>query len=86
MKDRISKLLTIKSIVTVALTVVFCYLAIVGVIDSEQFMLVFTTIIAFYFGTQKEKKDQAEVSSVAEASVMNCPFEKEAIVDGSEVL
>lgn len=69
MKDRLSKLMTIKSIVTIILTVVFAYLSIVGVIGAEQFMLVFTTVIAFYFGTQKEKKDQA-----AEATTVVCPL------------
>lgn len=56
MKERLSKLLTVKSIVTVALTMVFCVLAVRGVIDSQQFMATFTTVIAFYFGTQAERK------------------------------
>lgn len=56
MKERLSKLLTIKSIVTILLTLVFCYLAIIGTISSELFMTVFTVVIAFYFGTQTEKK------------------------------
>ena len=56
MKEHLSKLLTIKSIVTLLLTLVFCYLAIIGTISSELFMTVFTVVIAFYFGTQVEKK------------------------------
>lgn len=56
-KERIAKLLTIKSIVTLITSIVFCYLAIIGKVNPEQFMLVFTTIIAFYFGTQSNKKD-----------------------------
>ena len=56
MKERLSKLLTIKSIVTILLTLVFCYLSITGVIQAELFMTVFTVVIAFYFGTQHEKK------------------------------
>lgn len=55
MKERVEKLFTIKSIVTIILTVVFAYLSIKGAIDAEQFMMVFTTVIAFYFGTQHEK-------------------------------
>lgn len=50
------RLISVKSIVTIAIVGVFCYLAIVGKIDSEHFMTVLTTIIAFYFGTQHEKK------------------------------
>ena len=57
MKERLSKLLTVKSIVTLMLTVVFSYLAIIRVIPYDTFMTVFSVIIAFYFGTQYEKND-----------------------------
>ena len=50
------KLLTIKSIVTLLLTILFCYLAAKGEVSGEQFMTIFATVIAFYFGTQHEKK------------------------------
>ena len=56
MKERISKLLTVKSIVTIMLTLVFCYLSIVGHISADLFDRVFMIIIAFYFGTQSEKQ------------------------------
>ncbi len=56
MKERLQKLLTVKSIVTIVLTAVFAYLAIIGAITPEQYMTVFTVVIAFYFGTQVEKK------------------------------
>lgn len=60
MKERLQKLLTIKSIVTIITTVVFSYLALSGQIAPEQFMLIFTTIIAFYFGTQVDKNNKVE--------------------------
>lgn len=60
MKERLSKLLTIKSIVTILLTVVFCYLSITGVIPAELYMTVFTVVIAFYFGTQANKETKGE--------------------------
>ena len=60
MKERLSKLLTVKSIVTVILTVIFAYLSIIGKITGEQFLMIFTTVIAFYFGTQSEKKGGAD--------------------------
>ena len=60
MKDRLSKLLSIKSIVTIITTSVFSYLAISGNVAPDQFMLVFTTIIAFYFGSQVEKNNKNE--------------------------
>ena len=50
--NRLDKLLTIKSIVTVVLTGIFAYLAVRGIVSGEQFLVIFTTVIAFYFGTQ----------------------------------
>lgn len=58
MKERMQKLLAVKSIVTIALTAVFCYLSIVGRLETE-FLTIYTTIIAFYFGTQATKEKSA---------------------------
>lgn len=55
MKEKFAKLLNVKSIVTLALTAVFAYLSVINAI-SEQFMLIYSVIISFYFGTQYEKK------------------------------
>ena len=55
MKERMSKLLTVKSIVTIALTAVFAVLALRGVITGQEFLTVFTVVVSFYFGTQAEK-------------------------------
>lgn len=60
MKERLNKLLTVKSIVTIVLTAVFAYLAVIGKVSADQFLTVFTVIIAFYFGTQAEKKVNGE--------------------------
>lgn len=57
MKERISKLINVKSIVTILTTLVFCYLSITQVITPELFMAIFTMIMGFYFGTQNEKKN-----------------------------
>ena len=54
--NRLDKLLTIKSIVTIVLTGIFAYLAVCGVVNGEQFLVIFTTVIAFYFGTQTKKE------------------------------
>lgn len=56
MKERLSKLLTIKSIVTILLTVLFSVLAFRGVISSGEVVTVFTVVIGFYFGTQAKKE------------------------------
>lgn len=50
--ERFSKLLCIKSIVTIVLTAVFAYLCVAALITSDQFMTIFAMVIAFYFGTQ----------------------------------
>lgn len=54
--DRLVKLLTVKSIVTLTLTGVFAALAAMGRLSETQFMTIFTTVIAFYFGTQAVKE------------------------------
>ena len=53
-------LLKVKSVVTILLTGTFVYLSIVGSIDCQQFMPVFSMVMAFYFGTQYEKKAKEE--------------------------
>lgn len=53
---RLTNLLTVKSIVTIMLTVVFSWLAVTGHVSTDQFLTVFTVVIGFYFGTQAEKK------------------------------
>lgn len=58
LKKRLSNLLSVKSILTIALTAVFCYLAVIGTITAELFLPIFTMIVSFYFGTQKEKNDR----------------------------
>ena len=55
---RAASLLSVKSIVTLVLTGVFAYLAIKKMI-SQEFMMVYTVIIAFYFGTQSQKLQDA---------------------------
>lgn len=56
---RLTNLLTIKSLVTLALTAVFAYLTCRGDITGDQFLTVFTVVISFYFGSQFEKNQQA---------------------------
>lgn len=56
MKNTLAKLCTVKSIVTLILTAVFAYMSIVGRIGPDLYMTIYTVIIAFYFGTQYERK------------------------------
>ena len=67
MKKRLDKLLTVKSIITLCLTVVFAVLALRGTISGQEFLTIFTTVIAFYFGTQAEKKSKPETTDEIES-------------------
>lgn len=51
----LQNLLTVKSIVTIVLTLVFSYLSVVGRVSGEQFLTIFSVVVAFYFGTQYQK-------------------------------
>ena len=55
MKEKLTKLLDTKSLVTLALTSLFYILALKGNIPQEV-NNIYLMIIAFYFGTQYQKK------------------------------
>ena len=59
---RLAALLSVKSIVTLLLSGVFAYLAITWN-TSQEFMTVYTVVIAFYFGTQTQKFSDAVAQS-----------------------
>lgn len=56
---RIAQLLSVKSIVTIVLTVVFTVLAIRGDVTGQDFLTIFLMVISFYFGTQSQKMQEA---------------------------
>ncbi len=58
MKNKLSKLIDVKSIVTLIMTIVFACLSAKGEVSSDQFITIFTTVIAFYFGTQYQKNKE----------------------------
>ena len=55
---RLANLLSVKSIVTLILTGVFAYQAITNQI-TQDFVTIYAVIIAFYFGTQSQKFQEA---------------------------
>lgn len=55
---RLANLLSVKSIVTIVLTAVFAYMAVTNGI-TQDFMTIYAVIIAFYFGTQSQKVQNA---------------------------
>lgn len=56
MKEKVCKLIDVKSLVTLTLTAVMAYLSITGKEVSETFKTIYVMIIGFYFGTQTTKK------------------------------
>lgn len=58
MLQKLSKLVDVKSIVTLFLTLIFGIQTLKGSVTADQFLTVFTTIIAFYFGTQYQKNKE----------------------------
>lgn len=54
-RERIAKMIDVKSVVTLILTAVFAVQTIRGKVSGEQFLTVFTVVISFYFGTQYQK-------------------------------
>ena len=57
--ENLAALLNVKSIVTLVLTGVFSWLSIRGTINGQEFQTVFSVVIAFYFGTQYQKRADA---------------------------
>ena len=55
---RVATLLSVKSLVTLILTGVFAWMAVANTI-SQNFMTIYAVIIAFYFGTQSQKVQDA---------------------------
>lgn len=57
MREKLAKLINVKSIVTLVLTGVFAFLAIDGRIEIDNFVDMFQIILIFYFGTQSGKAE-----------------------------
>ena len=60
-------LLKVKSIITIVLTIVFAVLLVAGlffpVVIPQEFVMIYTTVISFYFGTQYQKGVSANDST-----------------------
>lgn len=52
----LANLVKVKTIVTLVVITIFAILAIRGDITPDNVMVIVSTVIAFYFGTQYEKK------------------------------
>ena len=55
LKKNLANLIKVKTLVTMAVIAVFVVLALKGSIAADNVMLIVTSVISFYFGTQHEK-------------------------------
>ena len=53
----LANLIKVKTIVTMIVLAVFAVLALRGDISADNVMIITSTVVAFYFGTQHEKKE-----------------------------
>ena len=53
----LSNLVNVKTLVTMVVIAVFATLALKGNISSDNVMIIVTSVVSFYFGTQHEKKE-----------------------------
>ncbi len=58
-KKKIAALINVKTIVTFAVTAVFVVLALRGSIGPGEALAIVTMVLGFYFGTQKQKQEDA---------------------------
>ena len=58
MKEKLAKLIDVKSIMTLALTAGFVGLTCTGEISGQEYLTIFTMIVGFYFGTQTQKAEK----------------------------
>lgn len=56
MRKNLANLIKVKTIVTLVVLAVFTVLALRGDIPADNVMVIVSTVVAFYFGTQHEKQ------------------------------
>lgn len=59
MKKQISKLIDLKTIITISITGCLIYGFVVGKVNAEQFMTITTMVFTFYFA-KKEKNEKGD--------------------------
>ena len=60
LKKNLANLVKVKTIVTMVVIAVFAVLALKGSIEPDNVMIIVTSVISFYFGTQVEKSEKKE--------------------------
>lgn len=57
LKKNLANMIKVKTFVTLTVIAVFAVLALRGDITSDNVMVIVSTVVAFYFGTQHQKKE-----------------------------
>lgn len=60
MLKNLANLFKVKSIITFVVLVIFSVLAFRGEVSPDNVMVIVSTVVAFYFGTQHERKQGGE--------------------------
>ena len=55
MKQLLHCIMQVQNLVTLLLTLGFLHLSITGRLAADQFLTIFSVVIAFYFGSQTQK-------------------------------
>lgn len=55
MKQLLHCMMQVQNLVTLLLTLGFLHLSITGRLAADQFLTIFSVVIAFYFGSQTQK-------------------------------
>ena len=72
----LASLIKVKTIITLVVIAVFATLALNGTLEPDVVMTVVMMVVAFYFGTQKERQDNSgNGGSTASVSAPNPPVE-----------
>lgn len=56
-RENLANLIKVKTIVTIMVLAVFSILSLKGKISADNVMIITSSVIAFYFGTQHERKE-----------------------------
>ena len=66
MKERIAKLIDLKSIITLALAITLIYGFIVGKIEGKDFLVYVTMVFTFYFAKKDKGSEEYDISRIQE--------------------
>lgn len=72
---RLANLMSVKSLVTISLTIVFCIMAYKQAI-SQDFMTIYSVVIAFFFGAQSAKSNNQLMVLSKEIAALTAELEE----------